>query len=692
MNVHTSSRRRANPAAVPTALLLGLGGALTMPAAPAGAAVMGHVLYGVPGRTTWTVPAGVTGAVFTLNGASGGAETTYQGKVAQGGKGGQVSGFLAVTPGQTYTITIGGAGASVQGFYNTYAAGGAGGYGGGGAGGGGIDPGAGGGGSSQIGLNNGLLFVAAGGGGATGDHALDQRSIGGDAGGSTGADGSRLLSDAKYGAARGGTQTQGGAAGQNDQATGETAGVYGYGGHGGSADAQYANTTGGGGGGAGYYGGGGGGSSSGGGGSSYLAPNALDTTIVSGVNTGNGSVRIDYGSVDGPSIDQKPLPHATAGQPYSHTFSATGWPAASFTPVGGTLPAGLSLSSNGVLSGTLSQPGTYTFTVGATSLQSYVSRQVQLVVDPGSPAVLAAGLNSPNGGGDTVQLGGTFPLVAKVSDAQGNPVPGTAVTFDLLSSGGSLHFSDGSTIWTVTTGSDGLARASAVADTTPGTFSATVSAPGTSLRPVTVSGLSVVATPTGMNGGGVQPAGTLSVPYDDSLDVFGQPQPTVTVASGLLPPGVALAGYHLSGTPTRAGRYSFTLRIDNGAASGPVDEPCSIVIAPKPTLSITSEAIDPGTAGLHPLTFPIALSKAVAADVSVHWRTANGTATSPTHYQAAQGVLTIPAGTTSGAVVVRVKGLATVHKTLSFTVQLASPTFARIAAPQGTATGSIVYH
>lgn len=77
--------------------------------------------------------------------------------------------------------------------------------------------------------------------------------------------------------------------------------------------------------------------------------------------------------------------------------------------------------------------------------------------------------------------------------------------------------------------------------------------------------------------------------------------------------------------------------------------------------------------------------------MTVHWTTSNGTAVSPTNYQAASGTLTIPAGATTGSIVVHVHGLSTVHGTTSFSLRLSAPTHASIATGRGTATGSIVY-
>ncbi|MBS0659533.1 MAG: delta-60 repeat domain-containing protein [Verrucomicrobia bacterium] len=62
--------------------------------------------------------------------------------------------------------------------------------------------------------------------------------------------------------------------------------------------------------------------------------------------------RIQIGTASAPTLTSA-LPPALAvvGQPYSHRFTATGLPAATFTVTGGTLPPGLTLSSDGLLSG-----------------------------------------------------------------------------------------------------------------------------------------------------------------------------------------------------------------------------------------------------------------------------------------------------------------------------------------------------
>jgi hypothetical protein len=57
----------------------------------------------------------------------------------------------------------------------------------------------------------------------------------------------------------------------------------------------------------------------------------------------------------------------TVGAPYSYAFAASGYPNPTFTVSSGTLPAGLTLTSAGVLSGTPTSSGISTFTVTASN-------------------------------------------------------------------------------------------------------------------------------------------------------------------------------------------------------------------------------------------------------------------------------------------------------------------------------------
>jgi len=206
---------------------------------------------------TFIPPSGVTSVNVTLIGAGGG----YGGQGA-GGAGGLVSGTLAVTPGQSYTIIVGQGGTNAGGAT----------YGGGGSS---VSYGGSGGGRSAIQLGGSDIVTAGAGGGG----AMATATTAGAGGGLTGGGGG------PYTYATGGTQSGGG--------TGGASGGLGYG-----ANNGYSQS---GAGGSGYYGGGAGaqsGSGGGGaGGSSYVAN--LTGTVVNTQGGGaatesNGSVTISW--------------------------------------------------------------------------------------------------------------------------------------------------------------------------------------------------------------------------------------------------------------------------------------------------------------------------------------------------------------------------------------------------------------
>lgn len=77
---------------------------------------------------------------------------------------------------------------------------------------------------------------------------------------------------------------------------------------------------------------------------------------------------------------------AKVGEEYSHTFTAQGDPAPTISVADGELPDGLTLDENGMLSGTPTTEGEYTFTVIASIGESPVGTEtVTITVDPADP-------------------------------------------------------------------------------------------------------------------------------------------------------------------------------------------------------------------------------------------------------------------------------------------------------------------
>jgi hypothetical protein len=145
------------------------------------------------------------------------------------------------------------------------------------------------------------------------------------------------------------------------------------------------------------------------------------------------------------------LPGATAGTAYSTTLGASGAPSLTWTLSGGALPAGVTLGSNGVLSGTPSGAGTYTFTVQVQGGGGSTAKQLALVVaeklTASAPAAqtwevgrrLQISIDAKGGTpGYSWKLSGTLPIHTGFAGDKGNGstsflqgVPGEAGTFSI---------------------------------------------------------------------------------------------------------------------------------------------------------------------------------------------------------------------------------------------------------------------
>jgi hypothetical protein len=232
---------------------------------------------------TYVVPPGVTSVTIETWGAQGGANWVNNTNL-----GGYVAADVAVTPGSTLYVFVGGQATSTAGGFN--------------GGGSGEGAGKGGGGGTDVrigGMTYSDRVVVAGGGGGAG-YWSSLHVVGGAGGGLTGGDGYRDPSFAANPGGKGATQSAGGADGTcvNFNVT-TCAGGFGYGG---SITGCGCEVYGGGGG---WYGGAASGNCrGGGGGSGYAIPAATNVNMMTGVRAGNGQVVISYTSGGNPTVTQ----------------------------------------------------------------------------------------------------------------------------------------------------------------------------------------------------------------------------------------------------------------------------------------------------------------------------------------------------------------------------------------------------
>ena len=107
---------------------------------------------------------------------------------------------------------------------------------------------------------------------------------------------------------------------------------------------------------------------------------------------------------------------------------------------------------------------------------------------------------------------------------------------------------------------------------------------------------------------------------------------------------------------------------------------------PTPTVSIGDVTVFEGSSGTQNAGFLLTISPMTSSPVTVSYSTANGTATAGSDYDAGSGTVTIPAGRTTWAVYVTVRGDRKREADETFKVNLSNGNGAAIADGQGVGT------
>jgi len=398
------------------------------------------------------------------------------------------------------------------------------------------------------------------------------------------------------------------------------------------------------------------------------------------------------------TITTASLPGATVGTSYSQTLDATGgvtpytWSLAS----GSALPAGLQLSTSGVISGTPTTTGSDQFSVDVTdsenpAVSDVASYTINVASAKTTTASLAITTTSVPGGTVGTSYSATLGATGGVAPYTWSLVAGSALPAGLsLSAAGTIS----GTPTTVGSGQFSVqvtdSENPAVSDVATYTLNV-VSAPVT-IAPLAITTASV-------------PGGTVGTSYSATLSATGGVAPyTWSLTSGsTLPAGLSLsAGGILSGTLTATGSSVFTVQLQDSespAVTETATYTMNVVSATSTTapLAITTASVPGGTVG----TSYSATLSATGGVAPYTWSLTSGSTLPAGLSLSAGGVLSgtpAVAGSTSFTVQVQDSESPASTATATFTVVVAAaststttppPSGVTTPPPTGTITASV---
>jgi len=346
-------------------------------------------------------------------------------------------------------------------------------------------------------------------------------------------------------------------------------------------------------------------------------------TVRAANSAGNTTINLSIIITEIPTITTPTLPGGVVGQSYNQTLAATGTTPMTWSISIGKLPAGLDLNSaTGLISGKPTTTGTFVFTVRATNSVGNSSKVLSIVISE-LPNITTTSLAGGIVGKSYIQrlsVTGTIPI--NWSIASGTLPAGlilsetTGVITGIPTAMGTFKFT---------------IRATNAAGSTNGDLSIVV----TEIPTVTTASL---------------PGGIVGQSYNQKLTATGTVPMTWSISSRTLPAGLSLnetTGV-VSGTPTAAGTFIFTVRATNSAGNG--TSTLSIVISTLPTITTTSLP-------------ECAINKA-------YLQTLKATGTTPITWSIVNG--TLPPGLSLSASLGTITGIPTASGTFNFTVSAAN--------------------
>jgi hypothetical protein len=287
-------------------------------------------------------------------------------------------------------------------------------------------------------------------------------------------------------------------------------------------------------------------------------------------------------------------PAGTTGTPYSIRFHGDEDPICSpgddtWYATNGTVPPGLTLATNGVLSGTPTQAGTYSFWLEL-RLPDYFNG--------------TSGCSSRDNSEEHVSITINEGL-AKLTIGPESTTPGTTGAPYSLQMTASV--ADPKT-WTINSGTlppglamDGTSGLISGTPVTAGsyTFEVLAKVNGDTRSDTKVLGI-VIRDPLSIVGSepftaARRAVGEMTAPFDAVLAASGGDGTYVwSLSTGALPPGLAMADGAITGTPTASGVYPFTITVTDAEARV-ANYPARIVVAEK--LAVSTLLLRPGKVG-----------------------------------------------------------------------------------------------
>ncbi|PPU76661.1 putative Ig domain-containing protein [Xanthomonas cucurbitae] len=373
------------------------------------------------------------------------------------------------------------------------------------------------------------------------------------------------------------------------------------------------------------------------------APGSASFTLTATDSTGGTPAQASQNyalNIVSPSIVVAPssLPAATRGTAYSQGLSASGGAAPyTYAISSGVLPAGLSLASNGTLSGTATVEGSFSFTVQATDANTFTGTQAYTLTVAGPNLVLPASTLPAGTAGQA--------YTAAITPATGGTAPYSyALSAGTLPAGIVVDAATGGLSGTPTVAGS-FTFTLTVSDSTP-----SPAAQASRSYSLTVAAPQVVVAPSSL------PGATRGTAYSQGLSASGGAAPyTYAISSGVLPAGLSLASNGtLSGTATVEGSFSFTVQAtDANTFTG--TQAYTLTVA-GPNLVLPASTLPAGTAGQ---AYTAAITPATGGTV-------------PYSYALSAGAL--PAGIVVDAATGGLSGTPTIAGSFTFTLTVSDST------------------